>query len=429
MTRLATTFGQLIAEGALEVGDGYRARNDELGGTGILFLRAGHVTDTHIDFDGVERFHSSLDDRVRSKMARPGDAIVTTKGNSTGRTAFVSPTMPPFVYSPHLSYWRSLDSARIEAGFLRYWSKSAEFADQLAGMKTSTDMAPYLSLVDQKRLQITLPAIEQQRMIARVLGTLDDKIELNRRMSETLESLARALFRCWFVNFDPVRARAEGHALGLPVPFADVLPNSFEDSEIGEMPTGWKVAGLDELGRFLNGLALQKFPPTDARSLPVVKITQLRSGNTGGADRASADLESDYVVEDGDILFSWSGSLECVLWAGGRGALNQHLFKVTSQKFPRWLLYLAIHHHLEEFRQIAAGKATTMGHIQRHHLSGAKIALPPEPLVREMDGILSPMFDRILNCSTNSRSLAAARDALLPRLISGMLGLNNKGAE
>jgi hypothetical protein len=191
------------------------------------------VTDTHIDFDGVERFHSSLDDRVRSKMARPGDAVVTTKGNSTGRTAFVSSTMPPFVYSPHLSYWRSLDSARIEAGFLRYWSKSAEFADQLAGMKTSTDMAPYLSLVDQKRLQITLPAIEQQRTIARVLGALDDKVELNRRMSETLESMARALFKSWFIDFDPVRTKMEGRASTLPNHLARLFPASFRESELG----------------------------------------------------------------------------------------------------------------------------------------------------------------------------------------------------
>ena len=195
-----TTFAQLIAEGALEVGDGYRAKNDELGGTGVLFLRAGHVTDTHIDFNGVERFRVDVEERVRSKMARPGDAVVTTKGNSTGRTAFVSASMPPFVYSPHLSYWRSLDTSRIEGGFLRYWSKSSEFTEQLGGMKASTDMAPYLSLIDQKRLEITLPAIEDQRSIARVLGTLDDKITLNRRISEMLESMARALFKSWLVE-------------------------------------------------------------------------------------------------------------------------------------------------------------------------------------------------------------------------------------
>ena len=140
---------------------------------------------------------------------------------------------------------------------------------------------------------------------------------------------------------------------------------------------GWTVKSLDEIGHFLNGLALQKYPPDGARALPVIKIAQLRAGNIVGADRASAELAADYIVQDGDLLFSWSGSLECVLWAGGAGALNQHLFKVTSREYPKWLCYLAIHHHLDDFRHIAAGKATTMGHIQRRHLSEAKLAIPP----------------------------------------------------
>lgn len=204
-----TTFGQLIEEGALEIGDGYRAKNSELGGDGPIFLRAGHVRGTHIDFEGVERFRKELEPRLGAKMSEPGDTIVTTKGNSTGRTAFVSRSMPRFVYSPHLSYWRSKDPDRIEGGFLRYWSRGPEFAEQLAGMKASTDMAPYLSLIDQKRLRISLPSIEKQRAIANTLGALDDKIELNRQMSEALEQMARALFESWFDGLDVHRVRVE----------------------------------------------------------------------------------------------------------------------------------------------------------------------------------------------------------------------------
>ena len=416
-----TTFAKLISEGALEIGDGYRAKNEELGGDGLMFLRAGHVTDTHIDFEGVERFHVALEARVQSKVAKPGDAVITTKGNSTGRTAYVTSSMPPFVYSPHLSYWRSLDSSRVEGGFLRYWSKGSEFTEQLAGMKASTDMAPYLSLIDQKRLGITLPPIGEQRAIAHILGTLDDKIGLNRRMSETLEAMARALFKSWFVDFDPVRAKAEGRDPGLPKPLADLFPTRLVDSELGEIPAGWEVQCLDEIARFLNGLALQKYPPTDERSLPVIKIAQLRAGSTEGADRASADLEPAYIVQNGDVLFSWSGSLECVLWAAGPGALNQHLFKVTSERYPKWLCYLGVHHHLEDFRHIAAGKATTMGHIQRHHLSDAKLAVPSVALLAAMDGVLAPIVESTWRRAVESRTLAALRDTLLPKLISGEL--------
>jgi type I restriction enzyme S subunit len=128
-----------------------------------------------------------------------------------------------------------------------------------------------------------------------------------------------------------------------------------------------------------------------------------------------------YAVEDGDILFSWSGSLECVLWAGGKGALNQHLFKVTSATHPRWLCYLGIHQHLDEFRQIAAGKATTMGHIQRHHLSSAKLPVPPPGLLQAMSVYVQPILESTWYRKVQSRALAALRDALLPKLISGEL--------
>ena len=208
---------------------------------------------------------------------------------------------------------------------------------------------------------------------------------------------------------------------GLPAHLYDLFPDRLVDSELGEIPEGWGVKGLDEIARFLNGLALQKYPPTDNRSLPVIKIAQLRAGNTSGADQASADISPEYVVDDGDILFSWSGSLECVVWTGGKGALNQHLFKVSSDGYPRWLCYFAVHMHLEDFRRIAAGKATTMGHIQRHHLSDARLAVPPVALLGIMDSYISPTFEASWKQNLESRTLAALRDTLLPKLISGAL--------
>jgi len=274
---------------------------------------------------------------------------------------------------------------------------------------------------DLARLPIPLPPLSEQRAIAHILGTLDDKIELNRQMNATLVAMARALFKSWFVDFDPVHAKAEGRDPGLPREIADLFPDSFEESELGGIPKGWEVRGLDEIARFLNGLALQKYPPDDGRSLPVIKIAQLHSGSTAGADAASADLEADYIVQDGDVLFSWSGSLECVLWAGGRGALNQHLFRVTSPDYPKWSYFLWIHQHLDDFRHIAAGKATTMGHIQRHHLSDAKVVMPPAPLLRPFDVVFGPLIDGLWHRRVESRTLAALRDTVLPKLISGEL--------
>jgi len=171
--------------------------------------------------------------------------------------------------------------------------------------------------------KIRVPPLAEQRAIAHILGSLDDKIELNRRMNETLEAMARALFQSWFVDFDPVRAKAEGRQpAGMDAATAALFPDSFEQSELGEVPRGWRIVPLDRVATFLNGLALQKFPPQGDRYLPVIKIAQLRQGSTEGSDRASADLVPAYVVDDGDLLFSWSGSLEVAIWCGGRGALN-----------------------------------------------------------------------------------------------------------
>jgi len=172
----------------------------------------------------------------------------------------------------------------------------------------------FLRRDDCRNLQIRIPHTREQKAIAHILGTIDDKIELNRKTNETLEAMAKALFKSWFVDFDLVRAKAEGRPTGLPAEISDLFPDSFEDSELGEIPSVWEVKALDKIAHFLNGLALQKFPPEDgSATLPVIKIAQLKKGDSTGADRCSTAVPSDYVVRDGDMLFSWSGSLAASL--------------------------------------------------------------------------------------------------------------------
>lgn len=272
------------------------------------------------------------------------------------------------------------------------------------------------------RLPVRVPPPDEQQAIACILGALDDKIELNRRMSRTLEETARAIFKSWFVDFDPVRAKATGqHPPGMKPEIAALFPDAFVDSELGRIPEGWEAAALSEIATFLNGLALQNYAPLDSDALPVIKIAQLRKGDTQGADLASADIGGDYIVRDGDIVFSWSGSLVCRLWTGGAGALNQHLFKVTSDAYPQWFCYFWVHEHLPEFVRIAAGKATTMGHIRRHHLDEAQVIVPSPALLARASGAMGPLLDASIQCALETRTLAQLRDTLLPRLISGDL--------
>lgn len=264
-----------------------------------------------------------------------------------------------------------------------------------------------------------LPPLSEQRAIAATLGALDDKIELNRRMNATLESMARALSRDWFVDFGPTRARAAGHAPYLSPDLWSLFPDRLDDDG---KPEGWEERPLDEIADFLNGLALQKFPAdTEADSLAVIKIAELRNGVTANSNRASRKVPPQYVVQDGDFLFSWSGSLLAKFWTGGEGALNQHLFKVTSRRYPAWFFSEWVQHHLADFQIIAASKATTMGHIQRGHLKAAMTICPPDPVIAKLGEVVAPLIDRIIRNELESRTLAQIRDLLLPRLMSGEL--------
>lgn len=221
-------------------------------------------------------------------------------------------------------------------------------------------------------------------------------------------------------SFVTASAKLEGGAPAYMDPAtAALFPDSFDDDGL---PEGWQDRGLDEVADFLNGAALQKFPAEAGEDyLPVIKIAELRNGVTSGSGRASINVPDKYKVNDGDILFSWSGSLLQKVWTGGAGALNQHLFKVTSRAVPRWFHFFAVATHLPEFQAIAASKATTMGHIQRHHLAEAMVTVPPAEVLEAADKVIRPLFDAFVQRELESQTLAALRDSLLPRLMSGEL--------
>ena len=237
-----------------------------------------------------------------------------------------------------------------------------------------------------EQIKFPFPPLKEQQIIADTLSSLDYKIDLLHRQNKTLESMAEALFKHWFV-------------------------------EKGE--DDWEEKSLTEIARYLNGLALQNFPAKGNEYLPVIKIRELKQGNTENSDICDANIPLDYIVKNGDVLFSWSGSLEIVLWAGKTGALNQHLFKITSQEYPKWLYYLATKYHLAYFKAVAESKSTTMGHIQRHHLEGAKISIPPQPLLEKLNAIFEPLIIKEVKNNEQILSLLDLRDALLPKLLSG----------
>ena len=275
---------------------------------------------------------------------------------------------------------------------------------------------------------VEIPLLSEQRAIASVLSALDDKIELNRRMNGTLERQARALFRDWFVDFGPTRAKmalsgtATKNDQTCDAPYLapeiwSLFPDRLDDDGV---PEGWEEKPLDEIAQFLNGLALQKFPAShDEDYLPVIKIAELRNGTSTKTNKASREVPQKYVIQDGDFIFSWSGSLMAKFWTGGEGALNQHLFKVTSKDYPAWFYSQWVFHHLAEFQSIAQSKATTMGHIQRGHLKSAKTICPPTDVLEKLGAVIEPLVTKAISNEFESRTLAQTRDLLLPKLMSG----------
>jgi len=308
--------------------------------------------------------------------------------------------------------------------YAHYLATDPNFIDFAISKMTGTSGRQRVPIGELDHYSLSVPSIAEQNRITKILGDLDDKIEILREMNRTLEEMARSIFKAWFVDFEPVHAKAAGATRfkGIPKDLFNMLPDSFEASGLGGIPKGWSVEPLDKIADFLNGYAMQKHRPKEGEaSLPVIKISELRKGISAKTERASINVPDKFKLKDGDFIFSWSGSLLAKFWTDGPGALNQHLFKVTSDSYPMWLVANWIWEHLEKFQRIAASKATTMGHIKRNHLSEAHVVLPTDQSLPLMTKVLQPLYEKQLINSFEAISLASLRDTLLPKLISGEL--------
>jgi len=398
-------------------------RSKEFHGRGAKMVNMGELF-AHPRLADVPMKRVELDEAEKHRFGvRRGDLLFARRSlvaEGAGKCCVVLEAPEPTAFESSIIRARP-DPAKADSLFLYYYFNSPAGLHGLDSIRRQVAVAG-ITGTDLANLKLLLPPLPEQRTIVQILGSLDDKIELNRRMKETLEAMARALFKSWFVDFEPVRAKMEGRDTGLPERITNLFPNKLAGVSRGgqSIPIGWSTVPLSEVAHFLNGLALQKYPMTDAeQSLPVIKIAELRNGVTAKTARASNAVPTQYIINDGDFLFSWSGSLIAKFWTGGPGALNQHLFKVTSSDYPSWFFTHWVQHHLPTFREIAAGKATTMGHIQRHHVAEAKTVCPTSDVLQTLDPIMSALLRRAINVQLENRTIARIRDELLPKLISG----------
>ena len=280
---------------------------------------------------------------------------------------------------------------QCDTRFLCYLINSMDLSGYVTG-----SAQPKLSQANLNAVTLSLPTLAEQKRIVEYLYMLDQKIDVNRQINDNLEQQALAIFQ--------QKLLIEG-----------------------DLPEGWKRSNLLDIANYLNGLAMQKFRPADGENgLPVLKIKELRQGSCdASSELCSPSIKPEYIVHDGDVIFSWSGSLLVDLWCGGTCGLNQHLFKVTSEKYPKWFYYIWTAHHLARFIAIAADKATTMGHIKREELAKAEVVIPDTASMERIGGIMQPIYDLIISNRIENRKLSTVRDTILPQLMSGAIDVSD----
>lgn len=283
-----------------------------------------------------------------------------------------------------------------DSQFVYYLATSPEFRNVAIKSMVGSSGRQRVQQLVLENLELTVPKLPEQEKIGRFLAELDDKIALNERANDNLYAQAKAIFSNYFINIDTI-------------------------------PTGWEKGSLLDIASYLNGLAMQKFRPDEREiGLPVLKIKELRQGFCDAdSELCSPGIKSEYIIKDGDVVFSWSGSLLVDIWCGGTCGLNQHLFKVTSKVYDKWFYYLWTAHHLDRFIAIAADKATTMGHIKREELAKAEVLIPSDIAYQNIRSIMNPIFDLIISNRIEAHRLAELRDELLPKLMSGELDVSS----
>ena len=305
----------------------------------------------------------------------------------------------------------------------------------ISGYLTGSTM-PKLTQGNLNQIPVITPPLPIQKSIAKILGDLDDKIELNRKMNSTLEAMARALFQSWFVDFDPVRAKMDGRKpVGMDEETVKLFPSSFQDSPLGHIPSDWDAIPLYDTAQWVNGAAFKSedFCST-GDGLPVIKITELKDGISAQTKWSQRLAGPNQIIDTGDLLYSWSGSpdtsLEAFLWSGGRGLLNQHIFKVISDTpaEKRFVYYL-----LQFLRPVlvetARNKQTTgLGHVTIADMKRLLVCRPNRTVLAAFDRHIAPIFDKAFTNTIESRNISTLRNTLLPKLLSGELDVNTLGS-
>ena len=363
----------------------------------------------------------------QTRCLQEGDIIIEKSGGSptqsTGRVVYVSKELlsakKNIVCSNFCTAFRVKEGWNAHYVFLylqNVYNSGVffNFEGKTSGLKNLMMDAAFKSIPIKK-----IP-IAKQTDLADSISAIDKKLSLNRQINDNLEAMAKQLYDYWFVQFD--FPNEEGN------PYKSSGGVMVWNEKLKRMiPQGWHCGTLLDIAEYTNGLACQKYRPIDNKKLPVIKIKEMHDGLSADTEWVKADIPNEVKVFDGDVLFSWSASLEVMLWAYGNGGLNQHIFKVTSKNgYPRSFYFYQLIHYVGVFKQMAEARKTTMGHITQDHLRQSTIALPPNvDIANKLEQKLCPIFDAIVKNSQEIMALTKQRDELIPLLMNGQATVNS----
>jgi len=396
-------------------------------------LNAGNVTTTGFDFSDCAFISEEKDTDLRKGKLQRQDVVLTTRG-TVGNAAYFDEAVlfENIRINSGMVIFRPDPSALLPR-FLYLFVRSAAFLDQVARLRTGSAQ-PQLPIRDINRIKIPIPPLPEQRAIAHILGTLDDKIELNRRMNATLEAMARAIFKSWFVDFDPVRAKTEGRAPeGLNPAIAALFPDGFEDSELGEIPAGWRVQTLGEVTQYLS----RGISPAYVEHGGVLVLNQkcIRDGSVDSTkgrrhDSTKKSINGRGLIE-GDVLVNSTGvgtlgRVAQILAVEEETIVDSHVTVVRADGINLSWNYLGIDLSRRQDEIEALGEGSTgQTELARARLAGLPVLIPEQSVIAAFDKIALPFRYRRLKNECESRTLAALRDTLLPKLLSGELRVKN----
>jgi type I restriction enzyme S subunit len=395
----------------------------------IALIRSQNVYNNQFVVDGLAYITSEAAQKLDSVTVEENDVLLNITGDSVARCCSVPSQVLPARVNQHVAIIRP-KPGELHPLFIRYFLVSPNQQDRMLKLAGSGATRNALTKGMIEAFSVPKPSIEVQRSIVKILGDLDDKIDLLREMNGALEGIARAIFRAWFVDFEPVHAKAAGATSfrGMPQDLFDSLPVQFQQSKIGEIPNSWTTESLIEQADWINGAAYKDMHfSKEPDALPVVKIAELKKGIGAKTQFTNTDLGSRYRITTGELMFSWSGSpetsIDAFIWALGNGWLNQHIFAVRPNgKKNSGYLFALLKYLKPKLIEIAKNKQTTgLGHVTREDMARLQVCEPSEPLLTWFSAYAQGIYDRILSNLVEVEALTTLRDTLLPKLISGEL--------